>query len=120
MKIEHYIEKIEDMYFNVQLTFKSREMESKIIFSLVDDNIEKFITFINKIHSIFINTEFIPYNVLNIQDENDIVISYIKKDMEDTITIANNNVIFYFKNIAKILLTFMEMSEYLQCKTSEK
>ena len=113
MKIEHYIEKIENMYFNVQLTFKSREMESKIIFSLVDDNIEEFINFINKIHLSFINAEYIPYNVLNIQDENDIVISYIKKDMEDTITIAHNNVIFYFKNISKILLTFMEMSEYL-------
>ena len=114
MKIEHNIEKIEDRYFNVQLTFKSYEMESKIIFSLVDDNIQEFINFISKIHSSFINTEYIPYNVLNIQDENDIVISYIKKDMEDTITIAHNNVIFYFKNIAKILVTFMEMSEYLE------
>ncbi len=32
MKIEYNIEKIEDMYFDLQLTFKTRELESKIDF----------------------------------------------------------------------------------------
>ncbi len=51
MKIEYNIEKIEDMYFDLQLTFKTRELESKIDFALIDDNIEKFMYSVWKIRT---------------------------------------------------------------------
>jgi hypothetical protein len=112
MKIIYNIEKIEDMYYNLQLTFKTKDLESKIIFALLDDNIDKFINYINKIHISFINGHPVHYDQnLNIIYENDIIIiSYIK----DTITITTNLVKFYFTDIAKILITFMEIKEYLE------
>ena len=36
--------------------------------------------------------------------------------IKDTITITHNLVTFYFKDIAKILLTFMEIKEYIENK----
>jgi hypothetical protein len=110
MKIEYNIEKIEDMYFDLQLTFKTRELESKIDFALIDDDIEKFVNFINKIVS-FINHQAHYCESLSIHndDGDTVVISYIK----DTITIIHNLVKFYFKDIAKILLTFMEIKELI-------
>ena len=115
MKIEYSIEKIEDMYYNLQLTFKTRELESKIDFALIDDDIEKYVNFINKVHVSFINDHQAHYDYsLNIHndDGDTVVISYIK----DTITITHNLVIFYFKDIAKILLTFMEIKENIENK----
>jgi hypothetical protein len=112
MKIEYNIEKIEDMYFDLQLTFKTRELESKIDFALIDDDIEKFVNFINNVHLSFINHQVHYDESLNIHndDGDTVVISYIK----DTITITHNLVTFYFKDIAKILLTFMEIKEYIE------
>jgi hypothetical protein len=115
MKIEYNIEKIEDMYFDLQLTFKTRELESKIDFALIDDDIEKFVNFINKVHVSFINDHQAHYDEslsIHNDDGDTVVISYIK----DTITIIHNLVKFYFKDIAKILLTFMEIKEYLEKK----
>lgn len=114
MKIEYNIEKIEDMYYNLQLTFKTRELESKIDFALIDDDIEKYVNFINKVHVSFINEHQAHYDdSLNIHNDGDtVVISYIK----DTITITHNLVTFYFKDIAKILLIFMEIKENIENK----
>ena len=69
--------------------------------------------FINKIHVSFINDHQAHYyESLSIHndDGDNVVISYIK----DTITITHNLVTFYFKDIAKILLTFMEIKEYIE------
>ena len=111
MKIEHTIEKLEDKYFDLQLTFKTLELESKINFALIDNNIEQFITFVNKIHVSFINEDNIQFETLSILDADDrIIISYIK----DTLKITYNLVYFNFKDIAKILLVFLEISEYLE------
>ena len=111
MKIEHHIEKIEDMYFDVFLTFHTGELESRINFALIDDNIENFIKFIEKAHSYFINNDSILNEILTILDQDDrIERTYIK----DTITITHKCVTFYFKNIAKILATLVSIKEYLE------
>ena len=111
MKIEHHIEKIEDMYFDVFFTFKTQELESRINFALIDNNIEKFIEFVNKIHSKLRNLEYIPFEVVTILDQDDRIEI---KCVDDIITITYNFVNFHFKNIAQILAIFVEMAEYLQ------
>ena len=110
MKIEYHIEKLEDMYFDVFFTFKTRELDSKINFALIDNNIESFIEFVNKLHSKLRNLENIIYEIVTILDQDDRIEI---KCVNDTITITYNFVNFHFKNIAQILAIFVEISTYL-------
>ena len=113
MEIEYNIEKLEDKYFDLQLKFKTHELETTIDFSLVDNNIKEFVNFVNNIHLSFINSHIHYDKHFHIHDEDDgnaILISYI----EDNIKITYNLIQFHFIDSNKILLAFMEISDYLE------
>jgi len=103
MEIESHIEKIEEKYYDVFFKFKIDEFECNFTFALIDENIDNFIDFVDKIHK---NGEDIPFLYLTIRDNEDLInIRYENR----SIVMINNFIQFHFKNIDEILSHFMKI-----------